>query len=361
MKKILLLLLLAILSLQMIEAAWAASTWQLERPAGAITVKERTENKGSDDAAAVGLGVSIGNYVEDYQPYGGRDYVAMNVSMTGNSRRAISYTAANLSRTWIGDVDFDAGSKLMLFDGSTQTYDDAGKWVQFPSWFTFRFYGGHDSAEYKSVWVCTNGFLSFNLANSTSSIPSYMMPNLVAPLWTDLRVDNQSYVVAGTYSRGMPGRSDVIDYYVVIWNNVLPWIPGIGQTGPRLTFEVLLQIAQPWASEPGGLGDDNRQSDIYFTYYSVGALNPIVQFAYGIGNQEGSVGYGGLHAGADLASLNQKTVWIYQNSHNFFIQSLVVSGSDTNTGDTNFRIDQSLGMIRGYHVSTSSAESHSRR
>ncbi len=78
--------------------------------------------------------------------------------------------------------------------------------------FAFPFY----DEEYSSVWVTSNGFLSFEdplVAWSTpSAIPSAGLPNrAIFPLWTDLVVDSESGVDQGVTGI-RPNRAFVVEY-----------------------------------------------------------------------------------------------------------------------------------------------------
>lgn len=214
-------------------SAWA---WEIDRPRQNVELEDRTESAYTNGKVSVGLGAAIDHYTENYDPYGGRDYVNMNVSMTANSRLGITYSKEEMSSCWIPKDQLTNPTEMF------NVGDDWGMWVNFPSWFVFRFYGGKDSAKYKSVWVSSNGFVSFDLSNSTSSSPTNIPwdgppNNLIAALWTDLRIDSSASIIMGLYERGLPGRTSLL-YFVITWNNALH-----EQSGERLTFQIALEMA----------------------------------------------------------------------------------------------------------------------
>ena len=102
------------------------------------------------------------------------------------------------------------------------------------------FYGGKyknviSEYMYTKVWVCSNGFIAFDLSNSTAAksyaIPSLSPPNaVVAVLWRDLIIDSQSKIII------MRSSAWLRSYLVVIWKNALD-----KSTTKRLTFAVALE------------------------------------------------------------------------------------------------------------------------
>ncbi len=103
------------------------------------------------------------------------------------------------------------------------TGDDQTKLFSLP--FSFPFYGKN----YNSVYICTNGFLSFT-SNSNKytpdPIPSTNAPNaLVSPFWRDL---NPSASGSITYYSGS-------DKFVVTWDNVKNY-----SNSNKQTFQVVL-------------------------------------------------------------------------------------------------------------------------
>ncbi len=101
--------------------------------------------------------------------------------------------------------------------------DDQSKGFSLP--FTFTFYG----VDYNSVYVCSNGFLSFT-SNATAynpqRIPDATVPNaVIAPLWRDL---NPSTAGEITYYAGS-------DRFVITWDGVKNY-----RTDSRQTFQVIL-------------------------------------------------------------------------------------------------------------------------
>ena len=333
MKKIVAPLLLTILLLQMVSVARA---WEIERPGGHIDILERDENAYTNGEASVGLGTSIDHYIENFgSPYGNVDVIKMNVSMTANSRKGITYTYSEQSLWWIPE------DQLWYRSDRVGVGDDVVVAVDIPQdvgYFAFRFYGGLGSAEYQKVYVSTNGFIGFH--NSTqpsptpSDIPSSAEPNaIIAAVWTDLNIDSSASIITGLWAF-------VSQYYfVIIWKNALH-----KASGQRLTFQIILEDApQLYPAERR-----YSQSQIWMSYNSVSSIN--TNFAYGIEDQQGSKGLGGLYSGSSLGYLNEATLWFYQYSNSFFLKRLTLSFYDANSS-TEFNIWEDNGYyLRGYNI-----------
>lgn len=200
-----------------------------------------------------------------------------------------------------------------------------------------RFYGGLGSGEYTRVWISTNGFIAFDLSNSTSpspsTIPNVDSPNaFIAALWTDLNVDGSASIITGIYTFGSTS------YFVVIWDNVLH-----KASGKRLIFQIILEDA------PGFYPADRRyhQSNIWISYKSVSAIN--TNFTVGIEDHEGWKGHGELYSGAALESFNGKTIRFRRYASSYFLRRLSLSFYDT-SAQTRIDIGEEPGEIRGYHI-----------
>jgi len=129
-----------------------------------------------------------------------------------SSGGSVDYTVSSVTYSWVSTST-----------ATGITGDDQSKQFTLP--FTFNFYG----TNYTSVYVCSNGFLSFT-SNSTaynpSPIPNTGVPNaLIAPLWRDL---NPSAGGTITYYSGS-------DKFVVTWSGVKNYSNSSTQT-----FQVIL-------------------------------------------------------------------------------------------------------------------------
>jgi len=139
--------------------------WEMERPSWSISnMIERTENVTSCGDASVGIGVHVQEFDEDAAKYGGDDYVTLRVAATANTRKGITYCYNTFDYLWDWiEAPYSTGI----------TGDDQGKWFNLS--FPVRFYGGPgaqgESFTYTRVWVCSNGFLSFDNSNSTKADP----------------------------------------------------------------------------------------------------------------------------------------------------------------------------------------------
>ena len=140
-------------------------TWQMYRPKldpdHSIPINETVHNANTDDEASVGIGVHINHYKEDWSemPFNDRDGVTFRVALTANTRKGIAYYCNPyffVGDEWIEAVDPVPGV----------TCDNSGAWLNITLPDGVRFYGGpgyeSHSAEYNKVWVCSNGFLSFD-------------------------------------------------------------------------------------------------------------------------------------------------------------------------------------------------------
>jgi len=126
-----------------------------------------------------------------------------------------------------------------------------------------------------------------------------------------------------------------------MWKNVLH-----KASGNRLTFEIILECA------PASVIDqytEGSQSQIWISYQDVKSIN--TNFAYGIEDQQGAKGLGGLYSGATLASFNGQTVEFRQSSNNYFLERLTLTFQDTNS-NTQFEIrEEDNGYyLRGHNI-----------
>ncbi|MFZ5433710.1 MAG: carboxypeptidase regulatory-like domain-containing protein, partial [Calditrichota bacterium] len=131
--------------------------------------------------------------------------------------------------------------------------DDAGATLTLP--FTFRFYG----VDYTSVWVCSNGFLSFSTtstAYSNAALPSATIGAAICPFWDDL---NSSTGDISYYYHAAENA------FIVEWHEV----PHYSSGGPE-TFQVWLYNL---ATNPGPNGDS--QIRIQYQTVASGGSNTI--------------------------------------------------------------------------------------
>jgi hypothetical protein len=221
--------------------------------------------------------------------------------------------------------------------------DNWGCWMDIPEdcagyQVIFRFYGGHGSGEYTRIWISSNGFIAFDLSNSTNSspsnIPNVESPNaVIAALWTDLKIDGSASIITGTFT--FTSHS----YFVVIWKNALH-----EASGKRLTFQLILENAP----QHNPLERRFHQSDIWISYQSVSAIN--TDFTVGIEDHEGMKGHGGLYSGGSLESFNDQTLYYYRYTSSYFLKKLTLSFYDT-CPQTRINIEEEEQLKpRGYNI-----------
>ncbi len=332
MKKTLAAIITTIILLSLVlPLAWA---WQIERPYHTVDILDFVENSNTNNEASVGLGVSIDKYIENFQDYGGADFINMNVSMTANSRMGITYQAPWEDLWWFDEENY----VVDYYNEYSDVGVDWGAWVDFPPYLTFRFWGGYNSAEYKRVWVCSNGFVCFDLSESTTrvpkDIPSSVTPNaLIAGVWTDLFIDSAAKITTYRVS------SLLFSAFVITWENVLT---AVDQR--RLTFQIVLENAPSEYVAPY-----YPQSRIWINYKSVSSI--FSDFSYGIEDHGGFRGYGGLESGSELVCFNQGTMYLQQISNGFFIKRLKLEFNDPHP-QTRFNIveEPTYDNIRGYNL-----------
>jgi hypothetical protein len=222
MRKLLSIFLISLFLLS--EAVNISFAYTIERPPRSIdSIGQREENATVNDEAAVGIGVDIHEYRENpaAPPYGGKDGVMFRVIATANTRKGIEYdySTVPISPYWV-----EATKPTNITD------DDSGVWIDIP--FGVIFYGGpgvqNTSAIYTKVWVCDNGFLSFD-CDSTSPIPTYIpsptLPNsLIAAYWSDIDPAGGSITYYADLNK-----------FVVEWKNVKS-----KYNGQLQTFEVVI-------------------------------------------------------------------------------------------------------------------------
>ena len=207
---------MALLLLSIIPTALA---WEIERPSTTLSlVEERTGNATTNGDATVGLGVHVYRYIENDEVDG--DGLWLRISATANTRKGMTYDWRDYSNSysWI-DIDKpELNPEVLMSPGNPESF------VQINLAARIRFYGGHGSGEYSSLWVSKNGVLCFdNRLNSTTPleepgpyyekcIPNTDEPNaFVAPFWRELNPQLGGKVLYGdqfyiTPPSGAPSR-----------------------------------------------------------------------------------------------------------------------------------------------------------
>ena len=305
--------------------------WEQERPSFDHDINERVESSKSNGVAAVGLGVNITKYMEADKDYDGDgdadDSIRLHVAATANTREVITYNFYTPSYQWY-DVD----------DPTYITGDDAGAWIYLQSGNPVRFYGGRRSAEYEKIWVCSNGFISFDHESTSPynflGIPHSQSPNtIIAPFWRDLILPEGSdaKITKGIVSTGS------YYLYVITWKNVRNKINNEPQT-----FQVAIEFAPDYQNF-------YHQSRIWFSYKSV-TLDDFTTI--GIENQRGLEGIS-----YDYQSLgNEMTLMLRQTSNSAYIQYLKIKLNRGNDAYALIDINEDPDWVRGYNIKLESTE-----
>jgi len=327
---------------------------QIERPdVDCFADRTITSNNAGDqnNPAGVALSAHISKYNLNDTPPG--PYLSMNVSMICNSRRGITYG-------WNEATGF-TNCPFNLEDCNNDTYvnviwtheynttssnpiltNDSGIWVDLPQTTTFVFYGIQYSSQ---VWICTNGFASFDNSSSTSrgsnafsnTIGSFNPCGeraVIAPLWTQLKFDSQSKILARYCTYHLDS------YFVVIWKNALD-----SSCQKRLTFAMsfLVYTAVYLNAEP-----DLPSGEIWFSYQDVRNIN--TNYTMGIEDQEGCKGVGYTFSGSTLAVEGGKAeyLWSY-SSTDLYIKRLTLQFQDSNS-HSGYKFPLDFIPIRGTNV-----------
>ncbi len=346
MNKFIAFALLAVIVLQIVVQVHADYLW-IERPGGDLNIQERTDNMTSTNETSVGLGVAASKYFEEPSHTG--YYTELNVSMTANSRKAISYAVdSNLMPGWQRNTGYSWVPPWLL-DSSTinqtlehQVGDDFIAPLRSTyNPFLFRFFGGLGSAEYRTIYVSSNGFIGFDNTTQPSPTPSTTLSTgmsnaMIAAVWTDLNItggDSNIIVgnINGDYTLGK-------NYFVVIWNNALD-----KASGQRLSFEIIL------GDSSYNDGPPFMQSEFWIVYFSVGSTSET--WGQGYRDQEGYKGDLGLLSGDSLGWYNGTVQHYYQDGDDYVLSKLTLSYRDTYSGAT-FWISPYPGDIRGYNLQT---------
>jgi hypothetical protein len=341
----------AIITMLLLEALSPVfAAFEIERPYTTMAVPaEGIYNVNTDDNGSVALGAKSTNYLVNQ--YGG-DCMCVNVTTMANTRK-LSYDVSQVNYRWIDESDLVPGESVTF----TNVGEDWGTWLNLSRFWTgfyndfredFRFKFYH--ASYRSVhqdawsciWICSNGFISFDMSNYTGGEPAKpprpVAPNaFIAPLWTHLVVDNQSSMVSGPYI--VNGFQQKLDF-VVTWKNVL-----VKNTSTRLTFQLILEEYTP---------DDEKTCPtngmIYFSYRQVENVPIGGWFVYGIENHDGSRGTGDqLMLYPSLGYLNGTTTQFTPGGEYHFIRNLYLEFEDSNLHSRGYIPDS---FIRGNNVKT---------
>jgi len=250
-------LLLSCLSIFSVQAS--SADWSMPRPSKDRSFYDVIGNAATDGTGSVGIGVEIFEYDESESP-DREDRLDMKVSVSANSREEIEYNYWKpFTYSWY-DVSNPTGI----------TGDNSGSWFYLtplaPHVSPVLFHG----VEYTSVWVSSDGFVSFNHPGDNltpSNIPNPEKPNtLIAPFWRDLKPNLGGSITYGVVSEG--------DALVISWNNVPD------ASGNPQTFQVVIKTS-------GGGASENTHHLIFFQYDSITKDQPTT---IGIENQAGSKG-----------------------------------------------------------------------
>ena len=175
-------------------------------------------------------------------------------------------------------------------------------------------------ANFTSLYVCTNGFITFNNANPLffgTSLPSIEAPgNIIAAFWNDLILDGSSHIYT----------QQIGDLFVIQYEN----IPRFGVPTARATFEIVLR----------------QTGEIYFQYKQVPAA--ITDYAVGIQDAKRTEG---LQVAFDTAYAQaQMAVRILPSGFHSWLGSSANGGAVAPGGSQGFNaMLNSTGLSPGYY------------
>lgn len=246
------LIMVVLLSGLFVFPASAVDSWSKSRPSDETPYCETIGNAYTNCIASVGMGVHIGTYHENDPVFG--DFLTLRASVSANTRVGIKY-----------DIKpYSYGGWFEVSNPTGITSDNSGVNLTLP--FTILYYGVY----YEHVWVCDNGFLSFD-SNSISptpqDIPNTNKPNsLIAPFWRDLDPDPSK---GGSITYGTIGYPPD-DAFVISWNEVPNKANGVKQS-----FQVIIHriaaLSQPYTHH-------NR---VFFQYNSI-TKDPSIKTVVGV-------------------------------------------------------------------------------
>jgi len=326
-------LLIILICIHLVPTIWAL---QIERPSTYEFIDKVIAEGNTTDNAGISMAAHIYEYTPQQGPPYGHDFLNFNISVLANTRKALTYnfTILNELKDWVFDAP---GSQY--YQEFVNCGDDWGTWVDLPDNFRFLFYGAKyrnlpAEKDVSKVWICSNGYVSFDNSNSTNPIPPSGLcdpnpPNaFIAPLWADLLVDAEAKI---TTTRRYHSPNE---YFVVMWKNVLH-----KSSGQRLTFSLALEAYD-------AMYDDAviPQGHIYMGYQSVVSVDKY--YIWGISDHEGRKGSGVYEPGANLGWFNGKTVTFYQNSPNYCIRRVNLYFEDQYWQNARYEIVQET--MRGY-------------
>jgi len=266
------------------------SYWSQRRPSVDTNFYTKIESDVHNSISWLSLSTEVAEYDENWQGTGS-DLLGIRVLGTAHTRYGISYTY----------VEGDGQELWPMENPIGLTGDDAGAWISIPA---FPYYG----AWYDSVWVCSNGFLSFT-SELTSPRPAYITdssePNtIIAPFWRDLDPSKGGVIKTGwwTYTG--------CDILIISWDHVPNKVNANTQT-----FQVALGV-NGW-----------MQGEIWFVY---GDITKDVLTSAGLEDQSGRRGASYNTGGISHGRIVQFTP---QNmDHN--IRTLKVTAEKPAGGDT---------------------------
>jgi hypothetical protein len=203
--------------------------WSKPRPTSNRGYFETVEDAYSDGYGSIGLSAYVREYFESSV---GDDHLNFQVSIMSNTREPIQYYHSYWNYEW-----------YTVYNSTNITGDNAGVWIPLP--LAVRYYG----ATYYRVWVCSNGFISFDsecTEPTPQNIPNTAGPNcIVAALWRDLDPTQGGSITYGL----LPGTNK----FVISWNSVKDKVDSAPQS-----FQIVIESVHV-----------SYQDRIYFQYMSV--------------------------------------------------------------------------------------------
>ncbi len=255
--------------------------WSKARPTDDRTFDDTVTGTAADDKAALTMAVGVGKYTAADQGFPDHVHLSLDISATTRGGIRYGWELAQYGYYWV-----NGGESVGITSENSTVKLDLG--------FPVLFYG----IVYNSVWVYSNGFVSFTSGDYSATPPPSLLPDssinatIVAPFWRLLKPGVGASIIT-THVHHWLGDNDNWWYQVITWSGMLD------RNNQAQTFQLLIQ-------DHSCLGwQYDCESKFYFQYQSITTELPtVIGVQDRIGqhgsfkpvNQVSSGSYGGMSA-----------------------------------------------------------------